>query len=167
MIVFNSDDCLAPKGSKRKLSQVTLLQLNFSRSKTKLQSGAPADDQVITSEADETSTSDVNGGSVCIGNDSLRKHEEKFVSEVATGDKLASPLIASDVEGCKDEILDDCDISKVVIPTFIVGRRYGSRDSVDPQSRICLSRDPENVKDPNAVKVQFYFYQAFVLFRFT
>lgn len=153
-----SDDCLTPKGGKRKLSQVTLFQLNFSRSKARLQSSGLADHPVIKSEADETSTFDANGGSVYIGNGSFAKHEECFISEVNTNDKLALPLIASDTEGCKDELLDDCDVSKVVIPTLIVGRRYGSRESVDPQSRICLSRDPENVKDPNAVKVQFIFF---------
>lgn len=157
-----SDDCLAPKGTKkRKLSQVTLLQLNFSRSK------------VIPSEPNEMSTADgihnsngldasdeyANNNSAYLGNDSNAIPEKKIISKGTVGDEFASPLLPSDTEeGRKDgvaELLDDYDMSKVVISTFIVGRRYGSRESIDPLSRICLSRDPENVKDPNAIKVQF------------
>lgn len=167
LINSHVDDCLAPKASKRKLSQVTLLQFNFSRSKVRFDSSQPTNDQVNPSEPDGISTSDAihnlngseeyaNNHSVYLGNDLSASHEENSISKYPDSDKFVSPLLPSDVEGPKDgvdEYLDDYDVSKVIIPTLIVGRRYGCREELDPQSRLCLSRDPENVKDSNAIKV--------------
>ncbi|XP_057783244.1 fanconi-associated nuclease 1 homolog isoform X2 [Salvia miltiorrhiza] len=168
LINSHVDDCLAPKGSKRKLSQVTLFQLNFSRSKARLHSSRPANDRVTpdgVSTADTVHNSSgldgsdeyANNDSAYLGNVSNANPEEDFISKGTNSDKFALPLFLSDIEeGHKDgadEFSDDYDMSKVVIPTLIVGRRYGSRESIDPQSRLCLSRDPENVKDPNAIKV--------------
>lgn len=163
-----SDDCLAPKGSKRKLSQATLFQLNFSRSKAKLHSPQLPNELVIPSVPDEMTTIDSIHDSSGLGwsdeyakkgleNDSNANPEEKIICKGTTSDKFASPSFSCDIRDVSkdgvDEFSDDYDISKVVIPTLVVGRRYGSRESIDPQSRICLSRDPENVNDPNAIKV--------------
>ncbi|KAL1561823.1 phosphodiesterase I [Salvia divinorum] len=172
LINSHVDDCLAPKGSKRKLSQVTLFQLNFSRSKARLHSSQLANERVIPSEPDEISTIDTihdsNGwlggsdeysskGSTYLENDSNANPEEKIIYKGTASDKFALPSLTSDIgderQDGVDEFSDDYDISMVVIPTFIVGRRYGSRESINPQSRICLSRDRENAKDPNAIKV--------------
>lgn len=155
-----SDDCLAPKGGKkRKMSQVTLLQLNFSRSKVipNEPDGMSTDDAIRNLNGLDESDDYAKDGSAYLENNSNANPEEHFISEGTAGDEFAPPLLPSDVEeGREDgtyETLDDYDMSKVVIPTLIVGRRYGSRKSIDPQSRICLSRDPENVKDRNAIKV--------------
>ncbi|XP_042059785.1 fanconi-associated nuclease 1 homolog [Salvia splendens] len=168
LINSHVDDCLAPKGSKRKLSQATLFQLNFSRSKAKLHSPQLANELVIPSAPDEMSTiesiHDSNGlgwseeyANKGLENDSNANPEEKVICKGTASDKFASPSLPCDIgDGRKDgvgEFSDDYDISKVVIPTLIVGRRYGSRESIDPQSSICLSRDHENVNDPNAIKV--------------
>ncbi|KAH6788109.1 zinc ion binding/nucleic acid binding/hydrolase [Perilla frutescens var. hirtella] len=170
LINSHVDDCLAPKPSKRKLSQATLLQLNFSRSKVRLDSSRLVKDEVTPSEPDEISNPDaihnlngsggseeyVNNNSLSLGNDSFSSDEDNLISKDTTNDKFALPLLPCDLEGPKDgvdEYLDDFEISKFIIPTIIVGRRYGSREELDPQSRIYLSRDPENVKDSNAIKV--------------
>lgn len=170
-----SDHCLA-KGRKRKLSQVTLLQLNFSRSKIKVDSSQTVDkgNQVIPSEPytmrphhdavhnsnelDSLEEYDNNHHSIYLTNNELVNCTENPVSEDIANSKFASPPLPLDFEAPGYDLegpLDNCDISKVLIPTFIVGRRYLSREELDPESRIFLSRDPENVKDPNAIKVQF------------
>ncbi|KAG6420126.1 hypothetical protein SASPL_116645 [Salvia splendens] len=168
LINSHVDDCLAPKGSKRKLSQATLFQLNFSRSKAKLHSPQLPNELVIPSVPDEMTAIDSIRDSNELGwsdeyankgleNDSTANPEEKIICKGTASDKFAWPPLPCDIgDGCKDvveEFSDDYDISKVVIPTLIVGRRYGCRESIDPQSRICLSRDHENVNDPNAIKV--------------
>ncbi|KAL6526570.1 hypothetical protein OROGR_015660 [Orobanche gracilis] len=174
LINSHLDVCLA-KGSKRKLSQVTLLQFNFSRSKGKIHSSQPVeeDNHVFPSESKKSRTCDVNynldelDGSEEYDNkhDSLSLENKMFASCIEdlvakdlADDKLATPSLPLDVESSKpflEECFDDCDISKVFIPTFIVGRRYGSREELDAESRICLCRDPDNVKDPNAIKVSY------------
>ncbi|KAL3634543.1 hypothetical protein CASFOL_021597 [Castilleja foliolosa] len=146
------DNCLA-RGSKRKLSQHTLLQFNFSRSRVKTHSSPPADkeNQNYPSEHEKISTYDT-----------IDEYDNKYDSIIYPenqddGDnKFASPSLLLGNEKCnyvKEECLEDCDISKMFISTSTVGRRFGSREELDSESRICLSRDPDNVKDPNAIKV--------------
>lgn len=176
-----SDDCQAT-GSKRKLNQVTLLQLNFSRTKVKLHSGQSADYPIIPSEPDGIRNCDMidnlngrhrseecaNDQSFPLINDSFLSHEENLYSKDTSDYKFASPPSPLGIERPKyilEELLDDCDVSRVIIPTFIVGRRFGNREELHPESRICLFRDPENVKDPNAIKV--HIYLVFVLFCLT
>ncbi|XP_073284156.1 fanconi-associated nuclease 1 homolog isoform X2 [Primulina huaijiensis] len=169
------DVCLAKGGSKRKLSQLTLLQLSFSRSKVKgncdLQ---PAGQHLDHSNPIASSTrdkihdineSDSFGG---CGNEkeestygllASRKNPtassigNPFPNESDYEEPASRPLISKRAKYMLEDCLDDFDISKVFIPTFIVGRRYGRREELDPESRICLSRDPDNFKDPNAIKV--------------
>ncbi|KAL7081099.1 hypothetical protein ACP275_14G018200 [Erythranthe tilingii] len=168
--IINShlDYCLA-KGKKRKLSQVTLLQLNFSRSKIKVNSISPADKQteVIPTEPNRIVSSETinnsndldsskefvdNSHSISLRNNQLIRCTENLVAEATANDNFTSQLLLS---GIKEECLDDCDVWKVVFPTSIVGHRYGSREELVPESRIRLSRDPENVKDRNAIKVHY------------
>ncbi|XP_075504905.1 fanconi-associated nuclease 1 homolog isoform X3 [Primulina tabacum] len=169
------DVCLAKGGSKRKLSQLTLLQLSFSRSKVKgncdLQPAGQHLDQsnpIASSTCDkihDINESDSFGG---CGNEkeestygllASRKNPtassigNPFPNESDNEEPAAPPLISKRAKYVLEDCLDDLDISKVFIPTFIVGRRYGRREELDPESRICLSRDPDNVKDPNAIKV--------------
>ncbi|KAG8371498.1 hypothetical protein BUALT_Bualt13G0093900 [Buddleja alternifolia] len=174
--IINShlDKCLA-KGSKRKLGQLTLLQLNFSRSKAKVHSSQScdkghhviqSDPNLISSrntinnsyESDSSGEYDKDQHYVALRHSPLASSVEIFSANDIANNKCALPPLLSAMERSTDvleDCLDDCDISNVVVPTFIVGRRYGSRDELDPQARICLSRDPENVKDPNAIKVHY------------
>lgn len=41
----------------------------------------------------------------------------------------------------------------VKLETFIVGRRYTDQEEICPGATVSLFRDPQNVKDPNAIKV--------------
>lgn len=175
--IMVSDDCQA-KGSKRKLNQVTLLQLNFSRSKVNLHSGQSADYPIIPSEPDRIRNCDtidnlngLNRSEDCANNNSLPVRNDSFPSHVVSKDtadyKFASPSSPFGIESPKyipEEPLDDYDVSRVIISTFIVGRRFGCREELHPKSRIYLSRDPENANDPNAIKV--HIYLALVLFFF-
>ena len=39
------------------------------------------------------------------------------------------------------------------IQTFIVGRKFSDVQDLEAGEKICLLRHPENIKDPNAIKV--------------
>ncbi|GFQ00752.1 fanconi-associated nuclease 1 homolog [Phtheirospermum japonicum] len=166
LINSHLDVCLA-RGTKRKLSQHTLLQFNFSRSKVKIHSVQPVDKeyQKNSAEPDKNSPCDaihnLNGLDkhrfvISPGNSPFACPVENQVANDVADNRFSSPSLLLDDETPKyvpEECLENCDVSKVFIPTSIVGRRYGSREELDSESRICLSRDPENVKDPNAIKV--------------
>ncbi|KAL2242511.1 fanconi-associated nuclease 1 homolog isoform X2 [Sesamum indicum] len=165
LINSHLDECLA-KGSKRKLSQLTLLQFNFSRSKVKVHSNWQNDkgDQVITSDLNRISSCDLihnanelaSSEEVSLRNNPFASGVEDLVSDAFADNKVPSLPLVSEIERPKyvvKEYFDDHDIFKVSFPTYIVGRRYGSRKELDTESRVCLSRDPENAKDPNAIKV--------------
>ncbi|XP_073151250.1 fanconi-associated nuclease 1 homolog isoform X2 [Henckelia pumila] len=170
------DECVAKGGSKRKLNQLTLLQLNFSRSKVKVhdlhlgETGRNLDQSnpiaasfcdIIhdTNESDsskgcENEKEESNYGFLALRNNPIASSIENLFPNEPVNEELVSPsLISKRAKYVLEDCLDDFDISKVFIPTFIVGRRYGRREELDPESRICLSRDPNNVKDPNAIKV--------------
>lgn len=60
----------------------------------------------------------------------------------------------NDLEVCEnDSANSDDDILGKLLATFIVGRRYGEEVELRAGDTISLCRDPENTKDPNAVKV--------------
>ncbi|KAK6146063.1 hypothetical protein DH2020_019932 [Rehmannia glutinosa] len=141
-------------------------QKSIYRSKVKIHSGQPVDkgNQVSPSEANGISACDIihnlneldssedydnNHHSVSLGNNPFTSCVENLVSKDIVDNKSASPLSLSDVERPKyvlEEGLDNCDISQVFIPTSIVDRRYGIREELDPESRICLSRDLRMIK---------------------
>ncbi|XP_051118179.1 fanconi-associated nuclease 1 homolog isoform X2 [Andrographis paniculata] len=144
------DECLS-RGSKRKLSQLTLLDLNFSRSKIKVESSPLNDEgnQVILSDANNTY------GQLHSSTELDNFVENVVEKDIVNHDFVSAPLSLQSDHHVYDmeEYPDNYDISKVFLPTFIVGRRHGSRHKLDLESRICLSRDPENVRDSNAIKV--------------
>ncbi|XP_059310582.1 fanconi-associated nuclease 1 homolog isoform X2 [Lycium ferocissimum] len=51
------------------------------------------------------------------------------------------------------EPLEDDDNSKILLDTFIVGRKFGDDIELTIGAMVMLSRDSQNVKDPNAIKV--------------
>lgn len=162
-----ADQCLA-KGSKRKLSQLTLFQLNFSKSKVRVHC-SPSEDKPSDSNgsckldsSNELNISEVESKHHLIYSKSNASAScvENFIDKDNADNKLDSLSLPSQIdwhEYATKEYLDYCDISKVSIPTFIVGRRYGSREELHSESRVYLSRDPQNIKDSNAIKVYFYF----------
>lgn len=50
------------------------------------------------------------------------------------------------------------DISGVILETSIVGRRFSVVKDLNKGAKISLLRDPDNAKDPNAIKVYFSFF---------
>ncbi|XP_072071714.1 fanconi-associated nuclease 1 homolog isoform X2 [Arachis hypogaea] len=148
------DACLL-RGTKRKLTQRTLLQLNFSPvlSKVKI-----VPDELVESD---------NPGIVPLSPPETiaREEIEDSGSEELTGKE--SLLIDSEIDCMvssssfcpKNEMaelpMDDCkpDTFEATLDTFIVGRRYADREEISPGLTIALSRDPYNVKDSNAIKV--------------
>ena len=64
----------------------------------------------------------------------------------------------NDLEVCENDSADsDDDILGKLLATFIVGRRYGEEVELRAGDTISLCRDSENIKDPNAVKVNLIF----------
>ncbi|KAL9297408.1 hypothetical protein ACSQ67_023304 [Phaseolus vulgaris] len=146
------DACLSlsqPKpATKRKLSQRTLLQLNFSisNSKPKLQS--------VTQECDNApflplSTND------CEGDETIEEQELPQNHETGVNSTIGATSSSSSTMDCG--VLDDAkpeDVFGATLETFIVGWRHADNpEEVCAGTAISLLRDPQNFKDPNAIKV--------------
>ncbi|VFQ92312.1 unnamed protein product [Cuscuta campestris] len=195
--VINShlDKCLS-KGKKRKLSQRTLLQLNFcSSSKVKLQANE-SETSKDQGRNDFTILDTVHGlggidvvenhdGAVCkvestaICNtaldldqfDDVKRHDDDSHSSYTSmlegctenqmnGDKINEnciyhSLIPENEMLIEDNVesFDSDDLSELSLDTYIVGRKFGEEIELKHGARILLSRDRENVKDLNAIKV--------------
>ncbi|KAL8196659.1 hypothetical protein R6Q57_024640 [Mikania cordata] len=177
MINSHLDACLT-RGTKRKLSQQTLLQFNFcSRSKAQSdltnlddsKSNPTCHDKDLTdlSRVDVEETNSITyESSLCSDNVSLGYiygSGEISVTEdrIIRGDStinddrnvnfLLNPsgIEVSDIDSANS----DDDILGKVFGTFIVGRRFSEEEELHTGDNIYLCRDPENVKDPNAIKV--------------
>ncbi|KAI5431576.1 Fanconi-associated nuclease 1, variant 3 [Lathyrus oleraceus] len=139
------DSCLSqPKqsGTKRKFTQRTLLQLNFTRP-----------DNLTHADPDSHAP-----------DFTLRKKLQFSESPIADNDSAAvinesSPLLSESNHidanhyDIIDNIDDKCNIFEVKLETLIVGRRYADQEEVCAGDTVSLSRDSQNVKDPNAIKV--------------
>ncbi|KAK7295657.1 hypothetical protein RJT34_18568 [Clitoria ternatea] len=138
------DSCLSQPNppitkSKRKLTQRTLLQLNFTRpfSKPKSESLSDCSNAVLPLEW--------NRNDECEG----ELTENHKVDPGATPCPLPLNIVVPDSPDSYES-----DVLGVLLETFIVGRRYSSdREEVCPGIAISLLRDPQNVKDSNAIKV--------------
>ncbi|KAL2959400.1 hypothetical protein AAZX31_18G265100 [Glycine max] len=145
------DACLSqPKpttpSTKRKFFQRTLLQLNFtlSNSKPKFQNlthdsnnspvPLPQNDESEKEEEEE---------------EVPENHEAEFDSTI-TATSLSSSSVNNDVpDDSKPE-----DVLGATFETFIVGRKYADNpEEMCAGAAISFLRDPQNVKDPNAIKV--------------
>nr|XP_016499777.1 PREDICTED: fanconi-associated nuclease 1 homolog isoform X2 [Nicotiana tabacum] len=211
--VVNShlDKCLA-RGSKRKLSQCTLFQLNFcTRPKvtvssiesdvTRIDVGPSTDDgnicdlasvtfsknicdlasEMNSSDGPENDIQEESKSSVCnrvnrmenldglIKLDDERKllpdaktmqifglegSPQHQISEDRIDNIADSPLSLSEkrMPKCVEPSEDD-DNSEILLDTFIVGRRFSNDGELTVGAMIMLARDPENVRDQNAIKV--------------
>ncbi|GAU17744.1 hypothetical protein TSUD_171320 [Trifolium subterraneum] len=132
------DLCLSsePKrsGTKRKLTQRTLLQLNFTY--------APS--HALDSTCEE--------------NFQFTENESAIVttesSSLSSDSNSNSNHIDINHHDVIDDIIDDkCDIFGVKFETLIVGRRYADKEEVCVGDTVSLLRDSQNVKDTNAIKV--------------
>ncbi|KAE9604958.1 hypothetical protein Lal_00036941 [Lupinus albus] len=141
------DVCLS-RGTKRKLTQRTLLQLNFSPvSKAKI----VANDLVKSDNLSNAST-------VLAVQD--EKEFESNKCEELTESQIINHKIDSTHSSTSSSSLNDMmpdnykpNIFGVTLDTFIVGRRYADQGEICPGTTISLLRDPQNIKDPNAIKV--------------
>ncbi|CBI39437.3 unnamed protein product, partial [Vitis vinifera] len=178
MINSHLDACLA-RGTKRKLTQRTLLQLNFcSRSMDKLDSGeskhlensgvlkAP-DNNLVRSTTPKFSylgafeENDNKQFKLDIHLDSVMRNyidssAENLINDDTTSYDTSSnsPSLLPKDEMPKHDITVAMDnLSGVTLETFIVGRKFSDEEELNIGASISLLRDPDNVKDPNAIKV--------------
>ncbi|XP_038703982.1 fanconi-associated nuclease 1 homolog isoform X2 [Tripterygium wilfordii] len=169
------DSCLS-RGTKRKLTQRTLLQMKFC-------SGSVAHTSFCESEQLETNVDlmglDNNEGKTALsgfifsstieGNYSncvvIPSNPESSMETCMDGSTVnginsdgvdnkveASLAINNEVPNC-DMAVSVNNLSGLVIETFIVGRRFSDEKEINLGAAISLLRDPKNVKDPNAIKV--------------
>lgn len=181
--------CLS-RGTKRKLTQRTLLQMNFC---------LPSKVQICSSEKEQSENNSLlinryerivrNGVHVlhnfdgCEENDSTSTLSESLLNSksVTNKDSLSESSICDDNTdenidmfslSRKNETSDDDmaimpnDIAGVILETFIVGRKYSGEKEINFGERISLVRDPRNVKDPNAVKVKVHLHTYIFIYIF-
>lgn len=179
---FPPDICLS-RGTKRKMTQRTLLEMNFC-SPSKVQILSPKRVHLGLTDCDEN-----------IGRNGIIKFTDFGGAEEDKGSFSASPPCSKPVidylckntvsddnidDNCntnsfsiKNEVLDSDtsllfdDISGVLLETFIVGRKFSEEKEINIGESIVLVRDPQNVKDPNAVKVHFHFLLVQFVFWFS
>ncbi|KAK9265828.1 hypothetical protein L1049_001795 [Liquidambar formosana] len=164
------DACLS-RGTKRKLTQRTLLQLKFcSRSKAKIQSsesvnsgtvvvqGDPDDDivQNTTHKFHDICAFEEEDSNQCGSLDSplkLKIVQNHVNASIEKADKVDTPSLALDNKIPFDKAVTMNNISGVILETFIVGRKFSDEKEIHLGANVSLLRDPNNVKDPNAIKV--------------
>ncbi|KAI7727989.1 hypothetical protein M8C21_006056 [Ambrosia artemisiifolia] len=177
MINSHLDACLT-RGTKRKLSQRTLLQFNFSpKSKAQIDrtnlddtkfnptchDKDMADLSVVGVEEtnsityESSSSSDIVSLAYTDGSAETSVNEDIIIRGGSTANDDGNANSLSNLPGIvvsdNDKAGSDDDISGKLLATFIVGRRYSEEEELHTGDNISLCRDPENIKDPNAIKV--------------
>ncbi|KAK1390926.1 Fanconi-associated nuclease [Heracleum sosnowskyi] len=166
--IINShlDDCLT-RGTKRKLSQRTLLDWNFSRGSNKSEQ---TEVNVVETSPDNDVCGIVNNPS-----DPVVENDDSLECETSNNRDhiLHTPVVASvekpllngklnhidsrrpaSVQNSRPhnaETVDD--IYGYNLITHIVARKFCDKVEINPGDTISLMRDPSNTKDPNAIKV--------------
>ncbi|XP_021803483.1 fanconi-associated nuclease 1 homolog isoform X3 [Prunus avium] len=175
--IINShlDVCLS-RGTKRKLTQRTLLELNFcpeSKVQTRTCYSKELGNDLFHAAHDDSHVQHVVHGlsdisaveerddDVCGSSLNLMDDMQNQVG--MCGNPILKDRINANVDdlswALKNEVPDVemtvtvDDISGVILETFIVGRRFSNGNKLDLGARISLLRDPDNPKDPNAIKV--------------
>nr|KYP32919.1 Coiled-coil domain-containing protein MTMR15 [Cajanus cajan] len=140
------DACLSQPtpitATKRKLSQRTLLQLNFTLSNSKPKFENLSDDGNTAPVPPSPDSEEEE-----LKHEVTENHEAQLDSTVSATSS-SSPLNSG--------VQDDYEPRELgtTLETFIVGRRYADhREEIRVGTSIALLRDPRNVKDPNAIKV--------------
>ncbi|RDX74806.1 Fanconi-associated nuclease 1-like protein, partial [Mucuna pruriens] len=145
MINSHLDACLSlsqPKPiivTKRKLSQRTLLQFNFT--KPRFENDAP----VLPPQNDKCEEQN------CQEEELPENHEAELVSTISATSSSSSPSNGGVPHDYEPDVLG------ATLETFIVGRKYADQEELCAGNAIFLLRDPQNVNDPNAIKVHFFF----------
>lgn len=151
-----SDVCLS-RGTKRKLTQRTLLQLNFSPiSKVKI-----VPDDLLKSD-NLSNESPVLGLLAVQDKNEIESNTSEDVTEnLGINHKIDSKSSSTSSLSSNNEIPDNYkpSIFGVTLETFIVGRRYTYQGEICPGTTISLLRDPQNIKDSNAIKVHLFLAQ--------
>ncbi|PHU21265.1 hypothetical protein BC332_06372 [Capsicum chinense] len=84
----------------------------------------------------------------------LEDSPQQQISDDRIDNIADSPLSLSENGTSKCvEPLEDYDNSKILLDSFIVGRKFGADTELTIGTMLMLSRDSENVKDLNAIKV--------------
>lgn len=173
MINAHLDTCLG-RGTKRKMSQRTLFQLNFcSKSKVKVEfcendyegngsrESAPSNmlvqevvhevgDFVCADDIDKEESTSISESEHLSCNEGLM---ENLVKIEKTNCIVDSPSVHSEYKMPQTELTEIADdISTMVLNTFIVGRKFSNVVEINPGASVTFLRDPYNVKDLNAIK---------------
>lgn len=114
-------------------------------------------DTSSTSSEDQMSSHDLVRKGIGYSSEDNRVNSfEEIVAEGKSPDNCAADHSSSSPRSGLSETraaLSVDDILGAALDTFIVGRKFSSEKDVDLGATISLSRDPENPKDPNAIKV--------------
>ncbi|CAN6572874.1 unnamed protein product [Malus baccata var. baccata] len=167
--IINShlDVCLS-RGTKRKLTQRTLLELNFcpdSKVQARSRDLEGLGNELFHTVHDDGSVQSVHGfsddtlcGSLLNSMSDMQNQVNSPSRKPISKDRVSA---AFDVHSLapKNEVMDcdmtitEDDICRVILETFIVGRRFSDENELYLGASISLLRDPDNIKDPNAIKV--------------
>lgn len=172
-----SDVCLL-RGTKRKWTQRTLLEMKFSP-KSKVQIHISETERLGNNLFNNIVQTSIHGlsdfgdpveenesylcGSVLelkAETDIYSPFENKVNVDktVVNVDNAPSLLLKNEVPD-RDVAMPMDDISGMILETFIVGRRFSNEKELNIGESIFLVRDPHNAKDPNAIEVLFNFAQ--------
>lgn len=183
-MLWVSDDCLT-RGTKRKLSQRTLLDWNFSRESNKSEQTEvnvvqTIPDKLEQSEVNVVQTSPDNDvrGTVNNSSDPVAENDNNLECKMqdSRGHILHIPAVASVEEPMLNGKLNHIESSPPASPhisiphnaetvddiygynllTNIVARRFCDKVELNPGDTISLMRDPSNAKDSNAIKVPYF-----------
>ncbi|MFS7989060.1 putative HIRAN domain-containing protein [Helianthus anomalus] len=156
---FGLDACLT-RGTKRKLSQQTLLQFNFSPSSKAQVDQTNLDDTKSNPTSHDKDMTDLSVVDIDETNSITYESSSSDNVSLAYTDGSAETLVTDDIIiGGRSTVNDDenvnsdDDISGKLLATFIVGRRYSEEEELHTGNNVSLCRDPENIKDSNAIKV--------------
>ncbi|KAF7150610.1 hypothetical protein RHSIM_Rhsim02G0071300 [Rhododendron simsii] len=152
LMISNLNTCLA-RGTKRKLRQRTLLQLNFSsQSKVGIQSSEldQVGVNVVPRAPDNISCDTLHKLHDCHGANGDNTTQSKALmnseSVLSTGSSAENKITYE-----MNETMDNK--SGQLLKTFVVGRKFSEEVMLYPGANISLLRDPNNIKDSNAIKV--------------
>lgn len=165
MIQFVCSDACLSRRPKRKLTQRTLLQLNFSQtSKLQNTTGGSSKSQidVVLRNCDNNVSQDPSNALPALVAGEETDKNCKLSKNLGHNDNSFSEVRSSTLPP-KDEVpkseLTNCwsSIFGTTFETFIVGRRYTGHEEIHPGDTLSLLRDPHNVNDSNAIQVFTFF----------
>lgn len=173
---MDSDRCLSRR-TKRKLTQRTLLELNFGCSQSKLQISSDESEQLLSSDLSKNCSDYEENVTLCFLKIDPREEKSHYqrrqlphtesVKQIDVAGSAENPItdgrantmvgfsaLSTDNEESRNHMDRTVDsISGIAIDTFIVGRKFSDEKEVNLGACISILRDPDNIKDSNAIKV--------------